>query len=110
MPRRLRDVLPVLRSHGCTCDHGTKHYKITRPGMRPYTIPAHNGEKTEVSDEYLRAVARHVGLPADAFLDRPQKKKERPGYVGERAEPQQEQQAQQGHAAPPKRADGDGTN
>lgn len=62
MPARLRDIIQLCKQHGIACAHGGKHFKLEKPGFRPYTIPAHNGDKTEVSDVYIRAMKRHFGI------------------------------------------------
>jgi len=39
---------------------GGSHWKVVRPGKsgKTFPIPAHNGEKTEISDSYIKAVCR----------------------------------------------------
>lgn len=58
MPRRLRDILRVLRARGFTLEHGSKHFKVRGLDGRMYTIPAGNGEKTEIGNEYIRGLCR----------------------------------------------------
>ncbi len=58
MPRRLRDILKVLRARGFTDEHGARHLKVRGPDGKMYTIPAHNGEKTEIGNEYIRGLCR----------------------------------------------------
>ena len=43
----------------------SKHWKITHPDGRAYTIPAHNGERSEVGKFYLKALCRTFGLDED---------------------------------------------
>jgi hypothetical protein len=44
------------------------HWKFRRPGFRVYPIPAHNGERTEISDRYkisdryIRALCRALEI------------------------------------------------
>lgn len=70
MPARLRDVARVARGFGVSVvDGGTKHnWRALRDGCRPYTIPAHNGLHTEISDQYIRGLCRAFGIDWDTFL------------------------------------------
>lgn len=67
MPRRLRKVLKVLERHGVTGEFGTKHYQLRREGLRPYTLPAHNGLNSEIGDDYLRRLCAHFGIDRGEF-------------------------------------------
>ncbi len=67
MAARLRDVSRALKSFNVEIEPGSKHYKATRAGARCYTIPAHNGEKTDVVDHYIRGVCRNFGIDEDEF-------------------------------------------
>jgi len=46
---------------------GGSHWKATKPGFRSYTIPAHNGERTEIGDHYIRGFCRHFAIDLDEF-------------------------------------------
>lgn len=65
MPARLRDLVRVLASYGITVEPphgGGSHWKATGADGTVYTIPAHNAERTELSDVYVRKVCRVFGL------------------------------------------------
>lgn len=69
MPRRLADIRPELALLLCSIDSGKgSHLKVRRAGMRPYTLPCHNGERTELSDLYLKGLARALGLDQQYFI------------------------------------------
>ena len=55
-------MIAILKAHGVEVSPGAKHWKCSKPGFRPYAIPAHNGEKTELSDKYVRGAKRHFGI------------------------------------------------
>lgn len=57
----------LARDHGIDSHFGAKHYKLTRAGCRPYTIPAHNGLKSVVRVEYLRGLCDHFGIDRSVF-------------------------------------------
>lgn len=64
MPARLRDLARVLREMGVEIsDKGGKHtYRAIKPGCRVFTVPAHNGYKTEIDDKYIQALCRNLDL------------------------------------------------
>lgn len=43
------------------------HWQCRRAGCRMYTIPAHGGPKTEISDKYIAAFCKHFGIDLEAF-------------------------------------------
>jgi predicted RNA binding protein YcfA (HicA-like mRNA interferase family) len=64
VPARLRDLVRALAEFGITVqrpNHGS-HWKAIAPDGKKYTIPAHNAERSEVGDEYLRALCRTFGI------------------------------------------------
>ena len=61
MPLRFRDLIAILKAHDVEVTPGAKHWKCSKPGFRPYAIPAHNGEKTELSDKYVRGASATSG-------------------------------------------------
>lgn len=69
MPARLRDFIRVAEMYGFTVDSsGGKHnWRVRRPGARVYTLPAHNGSKSELSDPYINAFCRQYELDRDEF-------------------------------------------
>ena len=56
MPARLKDLARVLREYGADVEEGGgKHnWRVSVPGKGIYTIPAHNGMKTEIPNEYVK--------------------------------------------------------
>ena len=74
MPMRFRDLVAFLEAHGLTVEPGagTSHWKVTKPGFRPYPIPCPNGLRSEIVDYYIKGVSKHFGI-ASALA--PQKKK-----------------------------------
>lgn len=72
MPKRVREILPILRQLGASVEAptgGGSHYKVRGPGQtRPFILPCGNGENTELGDEYPSrpALARRRELVAAA--------------------------------------------
>lgn len=63
MPGRAGDIAREVAKLGVTVGAGTKHfYKLSAPGLRCYTLPAHNGDKTELDDKYIKGLCKHFGL------------------------------------------------
>jgi hypothetical protein len=64
MPARLRDLMAVCARLGIEVKKPNRgsHWKATKTGFRVYPIPAHNAERTEITDEYIRTLCRHFGL------------------------------------------------
>lgn len=67
MPARLSDLIRAAARFGVTFEDGkgTSHAKFRREGMRAYVVPAGNGRKTEISDVYIRALCRNLGIEED---------------------------------------------
>jgi len=66
MPARLREIIRICDRLGISVGPGKgSHWKATRPGCRPFPIPAHNGERTEIPDEYIRGLCRTLGVDYD---------------------------------------------
>jgi hypothetical protein len=63
MPARLRDIISAAAALGCTCEEPSSgsHWKIYRGSMM-YPIPAHNGQKTEIGDYYIRGLCRSLRI------------------------------------------------
>ena len=59
MPARARDVIRALKEFGVSVEEPStgSHWKAKR-GSVIYTIPLHNGAKTELADHYIRGVCR----------------------------------------------------
>ncbi len=64
MPARLRDLMRIAAHFEVVIEPpaGGSHYKARRPGCRVYPIPAHNGERTQIPDEYIRGLCRNFGI------------------------------------------------
>ena len=60
MPARLCDIARAAKTLGIAISkpNGGSHWKATRPGFRPYPLPAHNGDRTELDDKYIRGLCR----------------------------------------------------
>jgi hypothetical protein len=71
MPARLFDLKRALESMGVEVQAPNRgsHWRAVRGG-KTYPIPAHNGERTEISDVYIRAVCRCYNLDRDELLRR----------------------------------------
>jgi hypothetical protein len=46
------------------------HWLAKKAGFRTYPIPAHNGEKTEIPDVYIRGFCRNFGIDREEFKAR----------------------------------------
>ena len=68
MPARLRDIKRALEARGISVEEpkGSSHWKATAPRIT-YTIPAHNGLRTEITDIYIRALCRAFALDYETF-------------------------------------------
>lgn len=69
MPARLKRIIAAAAAYGVTFDppSGSSHWKGKKPGFRSYTIPAHNGERTEIGDQYIRGFCRNFGIDRREF-------------------------------------------
>lgn len=68
MPGRAGDIIREVQEYGVSIDSGTKHlYKLTAPGLRCYTLPAHNGSKSELDDKYIKGLCKHFGIDYAEF-------------------------------------------
>lgn len=73
MPARLRDLVRVLAEFGIGVDPprgGGSHWKATGPDGTAYTLPSHNGERTELTDVYVRKLCRAFNIDEHAFRTR----------------------------------------
>lgn len=66
MPARARDIIRAFAAFDVIFREPKKgsHWKA-RKGEVAYTIPLHNGPKTEVGDEYIRGACRAFGVDED---------------------------------------------
>jgi predicted RNA binding protein YcfA (HicA-like mRNA interferase family) len=64
MPARLRDIARALGKLGSRLEKPKtgSHWKAFAPGGQMYTLPAHNGEKTEIGDKYIKGLCRALGI------------------------------------------------
>lgn len=68
MPARLGDIARAAKRlpNGVTLRKGKgSHFIFECDGHRCYPVPASNGEKTEISDQYIRGLCRAFGLDED---------------------------------------------
>lgn len=68
----MSDVAAIAARYGSTLDQssGGKHnWRFVKAGKRPYTVPAHNGLRTEISFQYIRGLCRNHDVPESAFTD-----------------------------------------
>lgn len=68
MPARARDIIRAFASFGVVFKEPKKgsHWKA-RLGEVSYTIPLHNGPKSEVDDIYIRGACRAFNVDEDAL-------------------------------------------
>lgn len=68
MPARLRDIVRVLKASGVDVEkpNSGSHWKAVLDG-KTYPIPAHNGDKTEIDNKYIRGVCDCFDLNVDDF-------------------------------------------
>lgn len=64
MAVRVRDLVRALPAFGVEVVPPSKgsHWKAKKAGCRTYVIPCHNGDRTEVDDNYLRGLCRCLNL------------------------------------------------
>lgn len=70
MPARLSRIIAVLHEYGIEVSPprgGGSHWKAKCDGHRSYGLPAHNGEKSIISDSYIQALCRNFDLDLDEF-------------------------------------------
>lgn len=67
----MSDVANVAARYGCILEgSGGKHnWRFTKPGKRPYTVPAHKGMKSEIGWFYIQGLCRNMDIPTSAFTD-----------------------------------------
>jgi len=66
----LSDVARIAVAHGATLvESGGKHnFRFTKQN-KTYTVPAHNGMKTEIAWKYIQGLCRNLDIPTSAFTD-----------------------------------------
>ncbi len=64
MPSRLGDLEKRLIVLGLAVEAPKKgsHWKVRAKDGRMFPLPAHNGRKSEISDVYVRSLAKFVGV------------------------------------------------
>lgn len=69
MPARFTQIMRAAQQVGLTVEPPSSgsHFKVKRSGARTFTIPAHNGERTEISDKYIKSLCRNFGIDYAAF-------------------------------------------
>ncbi len=70
MPARFRDIKRALSGFAITAEPPASgsHWKLRDQTGKVYTLPCHNGERSEISDVYLKALCRTFGLDLDEFM------------------------------------------
>lgn len=70
MPARLKRIIAVAAEYGIAFSPPSSgsHWKAKKDGFRTYPVPAHNGERTEISDPYIRGLCRNFGIAFEEFL------------------------------------------
>jgi len=70
LPARFRDIRRALLDYGITAEPPSSgsHWKLRDATGKAYTLPCHNGDRTEISDVYLRALCRAFGLDWHEFM------------------------------------------
>jgi hypothetical protein len=69
MPARFREIEKAAAAFGIRAEkpgHG-KHWKFRKDGFRTYPVPAHNGERTEIDDCYVKGLCRNFQIDLDVF-------------------------------------------
>jgi hypothetical protein len=64
LPARFRDIKRAVKEFGIRAEpvKGSAHWKLIGQDGRVYPLPCHNGERTEISDHYLRGLCRTFGI------------------------------------------------
>jgi hypothetical protein len=72
LPARFRDIKRVLVSLGFTvvAPSSGSHWKIRDKAGKVYPLPCPNGERSEISDVYLKGLCRTYGLDFSDFKGR----------------------------------------
>lgn len=72
MPARFRDIKRALLGMGFAVDSpdGGSHWKVRDRAGKLYPLPCHNGERSEITDKYLRALCRTFDIDYNDFLGR----------------------------------------
>jgi predicted RNA binding protein YcfA (HicA-like mRNA interferase family) len=72
MPAKMSRFAAVAEEYGFSLDpnKGKHNVKLRRDGERPYTVPCHNGMKTEISDHYIKAFCRQYAINRDEFVSK----------------------------------------
>ena len=67
MPARLRDLARICVHFAVEIEKpgSGSHWKSRSAGGAMYPIPAHNGDRTEISDKYIRGLCRAHGIDYD---------------------------------------------
>jgi hypothetical protein len=71
MPARLRDVVRWTKGRGLALEEprgGGSHWKVRLPNGDHFVIPAPNSLRSEISDGYLKRLAKQFGLTLEQLL------------------------------------------
>jgi hypothetical protein len=72
LPARLTRLISAAAHFGITIEkpsHGS-HWKAKKPKCRTYPIPAHKGERTMISDRYLRGFCDNFGIELEDLQEK----------------------------------------
>jgi hypothetical protein len=69
---RLRRLISACAQYGIAVEKpgSGSHWKAKKSGCRTYPIPAPNGEKTEISDQYIRGSSRNFEIDLEEFVSK----------------------------------------
>jgi len=70
VPARFRRIIAAAEHFGISFSPptgGGAHWKATKAGFRSYPIPAHNGDRTQIGDQYIRGFCRNFGIDLSEF-------------------------------------------
>lgn len=72
MPARFSSIIRALRHLGFEVaePNAGSHWHVHGPGGKAYTVPAHNGPKSEIDDKYIRGLCRAFGIDEKDFRSR----------------------------------------
>jgi hypothetical protein len=70
VPARLRRIIAVAREYGVDVKKpkgGGSHWMAKKAGCPTYPLPAHNAEKSEISDRYIEGFCRNFEIDLEEF-------------------------------------------
>jgi predicted RNA binding protein YcfA (HicA-like mRNA interferase family) len=72
MPARFGDIIRILRSYGIQVlePKSGSHWIARSVDGKIYPVPAHNGPKNEIADEYIRGLCRKFNIDLKEFKEK----------------------------------------